>query len=79
MRNKFAIEAKKSSNHDRKARTFDLVKLAALTSQQGCQYGFYVDFPCGGNFSKLKSFKISYNIITSLKKYNIYQIKIGEN
>lgn len=77
-RNLLVIEAKKSSNNDKAAKAFDLVKLMAMVEQLGYKYGFYIDFPCGNAFVKQKSFDIQfikYNDIAD--SYPVYKIIIG--
>ncbi len=69
INNYAVVEAKKSTNTDKLARLYDLVKIATLMDAKEYQYkyGFFVDIPCGGDVAKFKDFKIT-------KTYNIQNI-----
>jgi len=63
--NHIVIEAKKTKNRSRKARLYDLAKLAILVSSSNYNYrkGIFIDLPVGNdytNFSSYKKEKVNY-------------------
>ena len=56
--NNIVIEAKKSTNHDRLSRAYDLVKLVTLVSDKdyGYKKGYFIDIPTGRNLVAHKNF-----------------------
>lgn len=61
--NYIVIEAKKTSNSNREARLFDIVKLLTLVKSDDFNYkqGVFIDLPVESDFKKLKGFKIKPN------------------
>lgn len=70
--NNIVIEAKKSSNKNKKSRLYDLVKLMTLvnSSEYNYKYGFFIDIPIGKDLSKHKCFK-SNSLLSNKKVFQI--------
>lgn len=53
------VEAKKSTNHNKQGRLYDLVKLFTLVDSEKFkyQYGFFVNIPAGNDLVRHKDFK----------------------
>ncbi len=71
--NYIVIEAKKTSNTDKEARLFDIVKLLTLVKSPDFDYkqGVFIDLPVGSDFVNLKQFDFKENSLDS----RVYEIK----
>jgi hypothetical protein len=70
--NYVVIEAKKTSNLDKEARLFDIVKLLTLVKSPDFNYkqGVFIDLPVGSDFVNLKRFDFKQNSFDS----RVYEI-----
>lgn len=71
--NHIVIEAKKTSNKNKKARLFDIVKLMTLVTSSGYHYknGIFINIPTGLDLSRHKGFKIAQSSFNS-KVFQIF-------
>lgn len=70
--NLIVIEAKKSSNKDKKSRIFDTIKLITLVISPEYRYkqGVFIDLPTGIDFQRFNQFEVGQNYFEK-----IYEVK----
>ncbi|MFZ2126431.1 MAG: hypothetical protein WAV04_02865 [Candidatus Microsaccharimonas sp.] len=73
--NYIVIEAKKSTNHLKESRLYDLVKLLTLVEANEYKYkkGFFIDLPCGRDLALHNAFRFEPHLLNK-KVYKVRSI-----